>query len=119
MKSFVEYIHFVWLTTLPTSILVKCNSDNHVNLVVFSDNFNAVHVHRCEVGDLSGKFGPIMPHVDLDVVDSTGNLSLSGPLSIVGRSIVVHSSVDGSNFECGTIQLVEQTDDTGTAAPIS
>ena len=70
-------------------------------------------VHRCEAGDLAGKFGPLMPHVDLDVTDSTGQLTLSGPLSIIGRSVVVHSSVDGSNFECGTIQLVEQTDATG------
>ena len=54
-----------------------------------------------------------MPDVDVNVIDSTGNLTLSGSLSIVGRSIVVHSSVDGTNFECGTIQLVEQTDITG------
>ena len=54
-----------------------------------------------------------MPHVNVNVTDSTGQLTLSGNLSIVGRSVVVHSSGDGSNFECGTIQLVKQTDDTG------
>lgn len=54
-----------------------------------------------------------MPHVNLDVVDSTDQLALSGPQSIVGRSVVVHSNIDGSNFECGTIQLVELTDATG------
>ena len=54
-----------------------------------------------------------MPHVNVNVTDSTGQLTLSGNLSIVGRSVVVHSSGDGRNFECGTIQLVEQTDDTG------
>ena len=50
---------------------------------------------------------------DVNVVDSTGNLMLTGPLSIIGRSVVVHSSVDGTNFECGTIQLAEQRDATG------
>jgi hypothetical protein len=59
-----------------------------------------------------------MPHVNLDVTDSTGHFGLSGPQSIVGRSVVVHSSVDGSNFECGTIQLVEQTDATGMKVPV-
>ena len=70
---------------------------------------------RCEAGDLAGKFGPLMQHNNLDVVDSTGQLTLSGPLSILGRSVVVHSSVDGSNFECGTIQLanVNQAETTG------
>ena len=68
---------------------------------------------RCEAGDLAGKFGPLVQHNNLDVVDSTGQLALSGPLSILGRSVVVHSSVDGSNFECGTIQLANQAKKTG------
>ena len=68
---------------------------------------------RCEAGDLAGKFGPLVQHDNLDVVDSTGQLTLSGPLSILGRSVVVHSSVDGSNFECGTIQLANQAERTG------
>ena len=66
-------------------------------------------VDRCEAGDLAGKFGALTPHNDLNVVDSTGDLTLTGPYSIVGRSVVVHSNVDGTNFECGTIQLQPQT----------
>lgn len=68
---------------------------------------------RCEAGDLTGKFGPLMQHNNLDVTDTTGQLTLSGPQSILGRSVVVHSSVDGSNFECGTIQLANQAETTG------
>ena len=68
---------------------------------------------RCEAGDLAGKFGPLMQHNNLDVTDTTGQLALSGPQSILGRSVVVHSSVDGRNFECGTIQLANPAETTG------
>ena len=64
----------------------------------------------CEAGDLAGKFEPLPMSGMLDEVDSTGTLFLSGKYSIVGRSIVIHDNVDGSNFECGTIRLQEELD---------
>ena len=70
--------------------------------------------NRCEAGDLAGKFGNLMPSVDVDVTDVTGELQLSGPYSIIGRSLVIHSPSDGSNFECGTVKLVEHPGDTGS-----
>ena len=69
---------------------------------------------RCEAGDLAGKFGTLSPNSDLNVLDTTGSLTLTGRYSIIGRSVVVHSNTDGTNFECGTIQLVQHQGDTGT-----
>ena len=44
----------------------------------------------------------------VDVTDTTGQLRLQGPISIIGRSVVIHD-LDGSNFECGTIRLMGET----------
>ena len=63
---------------------------------------------NCEQGDLGGKFGPLntttamMEHTD-------AFLSLYGPRSIVGRSIVIHSE-DGSRFVCANIGYPEADD---------
>lgn len=63
---------------------------------------------RCEAGDLAGKFGRLSADGDFSGTDDTGTLFLEGRYSIVGRSIVIHSAVDGSNFECGTIRSIEE-----------
>ena len=64
------------------------------------------HTHRCEAGDLAGKFGPIDGRDGMvNVTDTTGQLRLQGPISIIGRSVVIHD-VDGTNFECGTIRSI-------------
>ena len=56
----------------------------------------------CEVGDLSGKSGSL---VGLDVADRVwydSNLPLSGPYSIVGRSVVIHKA-NGERWVCANI----------------
>jgi len=62
---------------------------------------NPAAPNTCEVGDLSGKFG-VLPTsvVDLTFVDPT--LSLSGPNSIVGKSLVVHDA-GGNRWICASI----------------
>ena len=59
-----------------------------------------------EIGDLSGKFGTL---VDLNGISETyldPNIPLFGPYSIVGRSVVIHRSVDGPRWTCANIELV-------------
>ena len=65
---------------------------------------------RCEAGDLAGKFGPLMPDTPVTVTDMTGSLFLRDRFSIIGRSVVIHNSEDGSNFECGTIRSMAEID---------
>ena len=45
----------------------------------------------------------------IDVMDTSGQLSLTGRYSIVGRPLVIHQSdMDPTHLECGTIRLVEE-----------
>ena len=58
-------------------------------------------LNSCQVGDFTGKFGPLPSYGGrLSVTDR--NLSLSGQYSIVGRSFVVQ--VSESERVCGTIR---------------
>ena len=68
----------------------------------------------CEVGDLSGKSGSLagLPSADSMYYDS--NLPLSGPNSIVGRSVVIHRAT-GENWVCADI--VDPS--VATAAPMA
>ena len=83
---------------------MECHS-THPHAHILMHTHTHTH-HRCEAGDLAGKFGPIDGTNGIgqvNVTDTTGQLRLEGPISIIGRSVVIHD-VDGSNFECGTIR---------------
>ncbi|XP_061167021.1 uncharacterized protein LOC133175902 isoform X1 [Saccostrea echinata] len=57
-----------------------------------------------EVGDLSGKYGSILEGRDTALASGPDNfLPVSGPLSISGRSLVIHRG-DGSRWLCGNIE---------------
>lgn len=56
-----------------------------------------------EVGDLSGKFGMLTGHNDYQGVFLDTNLPLTGPYSIVRRSVVVHYT-NGSRMRCANIE---------------
>lgn len=56
-----------------------------------------------EIGDLSGRYGnPLDGQNSVDVSELDTNVPLRGPLSVVGRSIVIHKA-DSSRWLCGTI----------------
>jgi len=63
---------------------------------------------KYELGDLSGKYGDLThrDHLQENVVDPT--MTLFGPLSIVGRSIVIHKSPVPKRWICANIDLYEQ-----------
>ncbi|XP_033102965.1 uncharacterized protein LOC117105796 isoform X1 [Anneissia japonica] len=58
---------------------------------------------RYEVGDLSGKYGLLTGYNNLMTTYMDWNLPLYGRNSIIGRSVVIHFSSDGSRWVCGTI----------------
>ncbi|KAJ0033194.1 hypothetical protein NQD34_000301 [Periophthalmus magnuspinnatus] len=62
-----------------------------------------------EVGDLSGKFGMLTGLNELQDVFSDANLPLTGPYSIVGRSVVVHYT-NGSRMRCANIRTNTDTE---------
>ncbi|XP_064602134.1 uncharacterized protein LOC135468049 [Liolophura sinensis] len=56
-----------------------------------------------EVGDLSGKYGLLTGLSQLQTNYTDWNLPLFGKNSIIGRSIVIHRSSDGSRWVCSNI----------------
>ena len=85
---------------------IHTHTHTHTHIKV---TYTHTHTHtcRCEAGDLEGKFGSLSPDGQVDVVDDTGDLNLSGRYSIVGRHI--HDNVDSTvHLACSTIRLLNQ-----------
>ncbi|KAG7492597.1 hypothetical protein MATL_G00016460 [Megalops atlanticus] len=62
-----------------------------------------------EVGDISGKFGPLVGLDQQQAQYTDTNMPLSGPNSIVGRSLVIHYS-NGTRMQCANISADEMSD---------
>ncbi|KAI9593490.1 superoxide dismutase [Syncephalis fuscata] len=83
------------------------------------DNDSSTGEKKCELGDLSGKFGtisvqdtlnkPIPPFRHIDP-----SLTLVGKNNIVGRSIVIHNP-DGSRLACANIRLTNHSTNVSTS----
>ena len=82
------------------------------------DNYTAVckaNRSRCEVGDLSGKFGPI-PTQPTTYTDTTGLLTLNQRYGIIGRSIKIHGTHHGKGADtCTTILSTTQVNNNAMA----
>ena len=63
---------------------------------------------KFEIGDLSGKYGDLQhrDYLQENVIDPT--LTLFGPLSIVGRSIVIHKTPVPQRWICANIDIYDQ-----------
>ncbi|KAG9346113.1 hypothetical protein JZ751_007931 [Albula glossodonta] len=59
-------------------------------------------VDQYEIGDISGKFGLLTGLDEKHTLYMDSNLPLSGPNSIVGRSLVIHYT-NGSRMQCANI----------------
>merc|ERR1711991_784984 len=59
---------------------------------------------RAEIGDFSGKHGKLMHGMTHNYTDS--QIHLTGPFSVLGRSVVIHSTVDGARIACCNIVQV-------------
>ena len=59
----------------------------------------------CEIGDLAGKHGTLLPPAAGAAATASytdAQLMLHGPLSVIGRSVVVHAP-NGTRLQCATI----------------
>uniref|UniRef100_A0A8C1Q9W1 Superoxide dismutase copper/zinc binding domain-containing protein n=1 Tax=Cyprinus carpio TaxID=7962 RepID=A0A8C1Q9W1_CYPCA len=66
-------------------------------------------VDQYEIGDISGKFGDLTGQNNFQNQYMDGNMPLSGPNSIIGRSLVIHytnTSRGGWGCGCGGVQLL-------------
>ncbi|XP_031720508.1 uncharacterized protein cusr [Anarrhichthys ocellatus] len=94
-----------------------CSNANilgHYNpLVVNASNSpipGAGTVDQYEIGDLGGKFGTLNGLNQSEVVYMDPDMPLTGPYSIVGRSMVIHYSTNGSRMRCANISADRATD---------
>ena len=71
---------------------------NEENPRITSDNY--------EIGDLSGKFGSLSGRDDISQVYTDPNIPLSGMDGIIGRSVVIHFTPNGSRWVCSNIEHV-------------
>uniref|UniRef100_A0A8B9KYU3 Superoxide dismutase copper/zinc binding domain-containing protein n=1 Tax=Astyanax mexicanus TaxID=7994 RepID=A0A8B9KYU3_ASTMX len=62
-------------------------------------------VDQYEIGDISGKFGYLTDQYQLQKHVMDSNLPLSGPNSIIGRSLVIHYR-NGSSNNCNQALLI-------------
>ncbi|KAF3687413.1 hypothetical protein EXN66_Car003085 [Channa argus] len=72
-------------------------------------------VDQYEIGDISGKFGMLNGLNQSDDIYMDPDMPLSGPYSILGRSLVVHY-INGSRMKCADITAERNTDGQWTEA---
>ncbi|XP_061625414.1 uncharacterized protein cusr [Phyllopteryx taeniolatus] len=72
-------------------------------------------VDQYEIGDISGKFGLLTRLNESQEMYVDSNLPLTGPHSIVGRSVVIHYS-NGSRMQCADLTADRNTDGQWTIA---
>ncbi|XP_077425870.1 uncharacterized protein cusr [Vanacampus margaritifer] len=72
-------------------------------------------VDQYEIGDISGKFGLLTQLTESEEIHVDSNLPLTGPYSIVGRSVVLHYT-NGSRKQCADVSAVRNTDGQWTIA---
>ncbi|GBC01085.1 hypothetical protein RclHR1_04060013 [Rhizophagus clarus] len=61
---------------------------------------------KCEVGDLSGKYGDLIPDDDGNVIkkDYDAFIKLDGSSGVTGRSVVIHlSDANQTRYDCANI----------------
>ncbi|TSK67259.1 Cell surface Cu-only superoxide dismutase 5 [Bagarius yarrelli] len=66
-------------------------------------------VDQYEIGDISGKFGSLVNQNQFENHYRDSNMPLSGPNSIIGRSLVIHYR-NGSRMQCADITAVNSLD---------
>ncbi|KAL1918954.1 uncharacterized protein VTP21DRAFT_2335 [Calcarisporiella thermophila] len=77
-----------------------------------SDRCNSKNGYQCEVGDLSGKHGPLKGSEEnfqlIDIQYDDADLTFTGNNSIVERSVVIHR-YDNSRLACANITVVDES----------
>ncbi|XP_053085248.1 uncharacterized protein cusr [Pangasianodon hypophthalmus] len=66
-------------------------------------------VDQYEIGDISGKFGSLADQNQFENHYKDSNMPLSGPNSIIGRSLVIHYR-NGTRMQCADIRAMNSSD---------
>ncbi|KAK9539887.1 hypothetical protein VZT92_002373 [Zoarces viviparus] len=107
------HVHILPVKPGSTNPCSNANILGHYNpLVVNASNSpapGAGTVDQYEIGDLGGKFGTLNGLNQSEVVYMDPDMPLTGPYSIVGRSLVIHYS-NGSRMRCANISADRATD---------
>lgn len=78
--------------------------DNRRDNANYTEDCSPESMEECELGDLSGRFGPLSPSQSMyQFVSQDNDINLYGPDSFVGRSIVIHRQ-DGFRVACANIE---------------
>ncbi|XP_054897065.1 uncharacterized protein LOC129366945 [Poeciliopsis prolifica] len=72
-------------------------------------------VDQYEIGDISGKFGMLTGQNEFEAIYMDPNMPLTGPYSIMGRSVVIHYT-NGSRMVCADVLPDTNTDGQWTLA---
>lgn len=103
-ETYPWHVHEYPFTSALSSPCSSSNVGGHYDPLGANNGISyncASDMSLCEIGDLSGKFGPLnSTTTTLSLTDNS--LSLYGQYSIIGRSVVIHRS-DGSRYVCANI----------------
>ncbi|XP_059187093.1 uncharacterized protein cusr [Centropristis striata] len=98
----------------------NANIMGHFNPLTFNHSNSpapgAGTVDQYEIGDIAGKFGKLTGLNESQAVYMDPDMPLTGPYSIVGRSLVIHSSSNGSRMWCSNILADRDADGQWTIA---
>lgn len=101
------HVHEVWV---PQDKEFPCSDDSvygHFNPLAVDVSVGplpgAGTSDQYELGDLSGKFGPLDFKATAKTEFTDSNLPLHGVNSIIGRSVVIHKKEKNARWVCGTI----------------
>uniref|UniRef100_A0A3Q0SDA7 Superoxide dismutase copper/zinc binding domain-containing protein n=1 Tax=Amphilophus citrinellus TaxID=61819 RepID=A0A3Q0SDA7_AMPCI len=99
LNSIAGGYHVHILPLIPGSVepCSNANIQGHFNPLAWNVSESpapgAGTVDQYEMGDISGKFGMLNGQNNFEAVYTDPNMLMSGPYSIVGRSLVVHNEV--------------------------
>ncbi|XP_013868943.1 uncharacterized protein cusr [Austrofundulus limnaeus] len=113
------HVHILPLRAGSADPCSNANIQGHYNPLSWNTSLSPAPgvgtVDQYEIGDISGKFGTLANQNNFNAVNEDPNMPLTGPYSIIGRSVVVHHT-NGSRLRCANISAIRNTDGQWTIA---
>ncbi|XP_062420638.1 uncharacterized protein cusr isoform X2 [Pungitius pungitius] len=107
------HVHILPITPGTADPCSNANILGHYNPLAFNTSSSPPAgtgtVDQYEIGDISGKFGTLNGLNQSEAVYMDPDMPLTGPYSIVGRSLVVHYT-NGSRLRCADLSADRDTD---------
>uniref|UniRef100_A0A8C2WBV7 Superoxide dismutase copper/zinc binding domain-containing protein n=1 Tax=Cyclopterus lumpus TaxID=8103 RepID=A0A8C2WBV7_CYCLU len=114
------HVHILPIKPGSTEPCSNANILGHYNPLAVNTSNNPAPgvgtVDQYEIGDVGGKFGTLHSLNQSQAVYMDPAMPLTGPYSIVGRSLVIHYSGNASRMRCADISADRNTDGQWTIA---